>query len=62
VVYSVCTWTRAETDEVVDELLRRRPDLAVPQGGRRQLWPHRDDADGVYLARLVKTAQPPGSR
>jgi 16S rRNA (cytosine967-C5)-methyltransferase len=63
IVYSVCTWTRAETDGVVDELLRRRPDLTVdPSGGRRQLWPHRDDADGVYLARLVKTAQPRGSR
>jgi 16S rRNA (cytosine967-C5)-methyltransferase len=79
VVYSVCTWTRAETDGVVDELLRRRPDLAVDRsdpsgapplgspdpsarGGRRQVWPHRDDADGVYLARLVKTAQPRGSR
>jgi 16S rRNA (cytosine967-C5)-methyltransferase len=65
VVYSVCTWTRAETDGVVDELLRRRPDLAPDpsaSGGRRQLWPHRDDADGVYLARLVKTAQPRGSR
>jgi 16S rRNA (cytosine967-C5)-methyltransferase len=64
VVYSVCTWTRAETDGVVDELLRRRPDLAVDggiDGGRRQVWPHRDDADGVYLARLVKTAQPRGS-
>jgi 16S rRNA (cytosine967-C5)-methyltransferase len=65
VVYSVCTWTRAETDRVVDELLRRRPDLSVDPaapGGRRQVWPHRDDADGVYLARLVKTAQPHGSR
>jgi 16S rRNA (cytosine967-C5)-methyltransferase len=62
VLYSVCTWTRAETDEVVDELLRRRPDLSVPAGGRRQLWPHRDGGDGVFLARLVKTAQPSGSR
>jgi 16S rRNA (cytosine967-C5)-methyltransferase len=77
ILYSVCTWTRAETDEVVDELLRRRPDLtvhpagappwgspdpSVPAGGRRQLWPHRDGGDGIFLARLVKTAQPPGSR
>jgi 16S rRNA (cytosine967-C5)-methyltransferase len=80
VLYSVCTWTRAETDEVVDELLRRRPDLtpdpsarftgAPPwgspdpsaAGGRRQLWPHRDGGDGIFLARLVKTAQPSGSR
>jgi 16S rRNA (cytosine967-C5)-methyltransferase len=62
ILYSVCTWTRAETDEVVDELLRRRPDLTVPSGGRRQLWPHRDGGDGIFLARLVKTAQKVGSR
>jgi 16S rRNA (cytosine967-C5)-methyltransferase len=62
VLYSVCTWTRAETEEVVDELLRRRPDLDGDVAGRRQLWPHRDGGDGIFLARLVKTAQPPGSR
>jgi 16S rRNA (cytosine967-C5)-methyltransferase len=60
-VYSVCTWTVAETDAVVDELLARRPDLAeVPLAGpagpapRRQLWPHREGADGMYIARLFK--------
>jgi 16S rRNA (cytosine967-C5)-methyltransferase len=68
VLYSVCTWTRAETDGVVDELLRRRPDLApAPVGatgpsGRRQLWPHLDGGDGVFLARLGKTADARGSR
>jgi 16S rRNA (cytosine967-C5)-methyltransferase len=60
ILYSVCTWTRAETNEVVDELLRRRPDLTADS--QRQLWPHRDGGDGIFLARLVKTAQPPGSR
>jgi 16S rRNA (cytosine967-C5)-methyltransferase len=70
VLYSVCTWTRAETDEVVDELCRRRPDLApAPDAagltgptGRRQLWPHRDGGDGVFLARLRKTADARRSR
>jgi 16S rRNA (cytosine967-C5)-methyltransferase len=68
VLYSVCTWTRAETDGVVDELLRRRPDLApdpvsaTGPSGRRQLWPHLDDGDGVFLARLGKTADARGSR
>jgi 16S rRNA (cytosine967-C5)-methyltransferase len=27
VLYSVCTWTRAETDGVVDDVLRRHPEL-----------------------------------
>jgi len=52
VLYSVCTWTRAETDGVVAELLDRRPALRLDS--TRQLWPHRDGADGMFLARLVK--------
>jgi 16S rRNA (cytosine967-C5)-methyltransferase len=52
VLYSVCTWTRAETDGVVAELLARRGDLRLDQA--RQLWPHRDGADGMFLARLFK--------
>jgi 16S rRNA (cytosine967-C5)-methyltransferase len=52
VLYSVCTWTRAETDGVVAELLDRRPDLRLEE--TRQLWPHRADADGMFLARLFK--------
>ncbi|HEV2895040.1 MAG TPA: rRNA cytosine-C5-methyltransferase, partial [Actinomycetota bacterium] len=52
VLYSVCTWTTAETEEVVAELLRRRDDLRL--GETRQLWPHREGADGMFLARLFK--------
>jgi 16S rRNA (cytosine967-C5)-methyltransferase len=52
VLYSACTWTRAETDGVVAELLERRPDLRLDE--TRQLWPHRDGADGMFLARLFK--------
>jgi 16S rRNA (cytosine967-C5)-methyltransferase len=52
VLYSVCTWTRAETDDVVAELLERRPDLRLDEA--RQTWPHRDGADGMFLARLFK--------
>jgi 16S rRNA (cytosine967-C5)-methyltransferase len=52
VQYSVCTWTGAETDGVVAELLERRDDLRLEE--TRQLWPHRDGADGMFLARLFK--------
>ena len=51
-LYSVCTWTRAETDDVVAELLARRDDLRLEE--TRQLWPHRDGTDGMFLARLFK--------
>jgi 16S rRNA (cytosine967-C5)-methyltransferase len=52
VLYSVCTWTTAETDGVVAALLEGRDDLRLDQ--TRQLWPHRDGADGMFLARLFK--------
>jgi 16S rRNA (cytosine967-C5)-methyltransferase len=52
VLYSVCTWTQAETDGVVATLLERRDDLRLDE--TRQLWPHRDGADGMFLARLFK--------
>jgi 16S rRNA (cytosine967-C5)-methyltransferase len=52
VLYSVCTWTRAETEDVVAGLLERRRDLRLEE--TRQLWPHRDGADGMFLARLLK--------
>jgi 16S rRNA (cytosine967-C5)-methyltransferase len=52
VLYSVCTWTRAETDQVVQRLLEDRDDLRLDS--TRQLWPHRDGADGMFLARWFK--------
>jgi 16S rRNA (cytosine967-C5)-methyltransferase len=66
VLYSVCTWTRAETDGVMDALLARHPELepaplAVPGATepaeapvRLQLWPHRHGGDGIFLARVRK--------
>jgi 16S rRNA (cytosine967-C5)-methyltransferase len=66
VLYSVCTWTRAETDGVVDALLARHPELEpapLPGPGatgpgaapvRLQLWPHRHGGDGIFLARVRK--------
>ncbi len=62
VVYSVCTWTRQETDEVVDAALARLPLVPAPLGGalgsapRRQLWPHEDGMDGIFVAHLVRTS------
>ncbi|HEX6207017.1 MAG TPA: transcription antitermination factor NusB [Actinomycetota bacterium] len=60
-VYSVCTFPRAETDEVVAEILDRFPGLrpdpfATPEGERRasaRLWPHRHGTDAMFAARFV---------
>lgn len=48
-VYAVCTWTEAETDQIADHLdvthgRRLRPI------SRRQLWPDLDDTDGMFIA------------
>lgn len=60
-VYSVCTFPRAETDAACDAIVRHRPDLEPaivdgPEGAaeRVRLWPHRHGADGMFVAAFVK--------
>ena len=61
-VYSVCTFPRAETDAACDALLgkapRLRPDpFAGPDGElapRTRLWPHRHGTDAMFVARFVR--------
>jgi 16S rRNA (cytosine967-C5)-methyltransferase len=49
-VYSVCTISRAEADEVIDSFLTARPEFRLEQ--EAQLLPHRDHTDGFFIARL----------
>ena len=49
-VYSVCTISRAEGDQVIDAFLREHRDFAAER--RLQLLPHRDGTDGFFIARL----------
>jgi 16S rRNA (cytosine967-C5)-methyltransferase len=56
-VYSVCTFPRAETDAACDALLRRVPALEPeaidgPDGAaeRVRLWPHRHGCDAMFVA------------
>ena len=60
-VYSVCTFPRAETDAAADAIARHRPDLhpvAVegPDGPatRVRVWPHRHGSDGMFVAAFVR--------
>jgi 16S rRNA (cytosine967-C5)-methyltransferase len=62
-VYSVCTFPRAETVAVCDALVRHRPDLIPfetdgPDGRATQhrLWPHRHGTDGMFVAAFERTA------
>ena len=61
-VYSVCTFPRAETEAVCDALLRVRGDLrplatAGPDGTseRHRLWPHRHGSDGMFVAAFSRS-------
>ncbi len=60
-IYSVCTFPRAETDAACDALVRRRPELEPepidgPDGptARVRLWPHRHGSDGMFVAAFRK--------
>jgi 16S rRNA (cytosine967-C5)-methyltransferase len=69
VAYVTCSPHLAETDLVVEDVLRRRPDARqedaaallpeVPEcaaGAAIRLWPHRHDTDGMYLALLRRVS------
>jgi 16S rRNA (cytosine967-C5)-methyltransferase len=60
-VYSVCTFPRAETDAAADAIRRHRPELepdavAGPDGAaeRFRLWPHIHGCDGMFVAGFAK--------
>jgi 16S rRNA (cytosine967-C5)-methyltransferase len=63
-VYSVCTFPRAETDAACDAIVRHRPDLLPietpgPGGSapapRHRLWPHRHGTDGMFVAAFQRS-------
>jgi len=53
-VYSVCTFTRAEGPEQVAAFLARTDFTLVAED---RTWPHRDEADAFYMARLVRPSR-----
>jgi 16S rRNA (cytosine967-C5)-methyltransferase len=64
-VYSVCTFPRAETDAACDAIVRHRPDLEPveihgPDGPARRvrLWPHRHGTDAMFVAAFRRSGGP----
>jgi 16S rRNA (cytosine967-C5)-methyltransferase len=60
-VYSVCTFPRAETDAACRAILRHRPELSPapidgPEGPseRVRLWPHRHGTDAMFVAAFAR--------
>ena len=69
-VYSVCTISRRESGEVIEEFLRSHREWESDDlGGQHREWrdlrderhlqllPHRDGTDGFFIARLRRTPQ-----
>lgn len=70
-VYSVCTISQRESEEVVEAFLREHPDFGAEDLGSEypdwryerdprylQLLPHRDGTDGFFIARLRRDRGP----
>jgi 16S rRNA (cytosine967-C5)-methyltransferase len=62
-VYSVCTFPRAETDAAVRAFRSRRPEfepVAVPgpdgPATSHRLWPHRHETDAMFYAAFHRAA------
>jgi 16S rRNA (cytosine967-C5)-methyltransferase len=62
-VYSVCTFPRAETDAACDAIVRHRPDLEPVEldgpdsrSSRIRLWPHRHGCDAMFVAGFRRRA------
>ena len=66
-LYSTCTLLERENEHIVDAFLERHPDFTLEQfqlpepigvvaEGRLTLWPHRNDTDGFFFARLRRKA------
>ncbi len=54
-VYSTCTLYEPENQQQVDDFLALHPNWQLdPDCPPRQNWPHRDNRDGFYMARLLK--------
>ena len=51
-VYSVCTISRGESEDVVEGFVRDHGDFRVER--RLQLLPHRDGTDGFFIAQLSR--------
>ncbi|MBK9768119.1 MAG: hypothetical protein IPP63_14450 [Chloracidobacterium sp.] len=64
-IYSTCSIERGENEDVIDRLLRLRPELGVTRPtvddrfvtseGFARTFPDRDDMDGFFIAQLTRT-------
>lgn len=52
IVYSTCTFSREENEDVIKYFLERHPDFTLEEMER--FWPHKVDGEGHFVAKLVR--------
>ena len=57
IVYSTCTFSREENEDVIEEFLSKHPEFSV--GKMERFWPHIQKGEGHFVAELFKTGKLP---
>ena len=52
IVYSTCTFSQEENEDVIEHFLERHPDFTLEEMER--FWPHKVDGEGHFVAKLVR--------
>ena len=52
IVYSTCSFSREENEDVIECFLERHPDFTLEEMER--FWPHKVDGEGHFVAKLVR--------
>lgn len=55
-VYSTCTFSETENEDVIEDFLRRHPDYAI-EGAPLRLMPHLIEGEGHFAAKLRRAGQ-----
>lgn len=60
IIYSTCTFTRQENEDIIEDFLGDYPDANLLDMDR--IWPHRDRGEGHFCARITKKADKQGDQ
>lgn len=52
IVYSTCTFSKEENEDVIEYFLERHPDFTLEE--MKRFWPHKVDGEGHFVAKLVR--------
>ncbi len=55
IVYSTCTFSKEENEDVIEYFLQEHPDFTVEKMER--FWPHKQDGEGHFVTKLVRRGE-----